>query len=130
MKILPIAFDSLGVRSMATYVETSDDRIFIDPGVSVSPDRFSLPPHRIELDRHREMWQSITRWVDMSDVVVITHYHFDHVRDIPLIGMNFSHWGTIEIYSIPPVFEVVSSHLIDGKIYPNFLVFPKERPSI
>jgi predicted metallo-beta-lactamase superfamily hydrolase len=78
MKILPIAFDSLGVRSMATFVETSDVRIFIDPGVSVSPDRYSLPPHRIELDRHREMWEAITRWVDMSDIVVVTHYHFDH----------------------------------------------------
>jgi predicted metallo-beta-lactamase superfamily hydrolase len=78
MKILPIAFDSLGVRSMATYVETSDVRIFIDPGVSVSPDRYSLPPHRIELDRHREMWEAITRWVNMSDVVIVTHYHFDH----------------------------------------------------
>lgn len=78
MKILPVAFDSLGVRSMATYVETSDVRIFIDPGVSVSPDRYSLPPHRLELDRHREMWQAITRWVDMSDIVIVTHYHFDH----------------------------------------------------
>lgn len=78
MKILPIAFDSLGVRSMATYVETPDVRIFIDPGVSVSPDRYSLPPHRVELDRHREMWEAITRWVDMSDIVVVTHYHFDH----------------------------------------------------
>ena len=78
MKILPVAFDSLGVRSMATYVETSDVRIFIDPGVSVSPDRYSLPPHRIELDRHREMWEAIKRWVGMSDIIVVTHYHFDH----------------------------------------------------
>ncbi len=78
MKVLPIAFDSLGVRSMATYVETSDVRVFIDPGVSVSPDRFSLPPHRIELDRHREMWEAIVRWVGMSDIVIVTHYHFDH----------------------------------------------------
>ena len=89
MKVLPIAFDSLGVRSMATYVETSDVRIFIDPGVSVAPDRYSLPPHRIELDRHREMWEAITRWVDMSDVVVVTHYHFDHHNpDRPEIYKN------------------------------------------
>lgn len=78
MKVLPVAFDSLGVRSMATYVETSGVRVFIDPGVSVSPDRYSLPPHRIELDRHREMWEAITRWVGMSDIVIVTHYHFDH----------------------------------------------------
>ncbi len=78
MKILPIAFDSLGVRSMATYVETNDVRIFIDPGVSVSPDRYSLPPHRIELDRHRDMWEAVKHWLSMSDVVIITHYHYDH----------------------------------------------------
>jgi predicted metallo-beta-lactamase superfamily hydrolase len=48
MKILPVAFESMGVRSMATYVETSDLRIFIDPGVSVSPDRYSMPPHTVE----------------------------------------------------------------------------------
>ncbi|UCG31357.1 MAG: hypothetical protein JSV53_05640 [candidate division WOR-3 bacterium] len=78
MKILPVAFDSLGVRSMATFVETSDVRVFIDPGVSVAPDRYSLPPHRIELDRHREMWEAITKWVSMSDIVIVTHYHFDH----------------------------------------------------
>jgi predicted metallo-beta-lactamase superfamily hydrolase len=89
MKVLPIAFDSLGVRSMATYVETPDVRVFIDPGVAVSPDRYSLPPHRIELDRHREMWEAITRWVEVSDVVIVTHYHFDHHNpDRPEIYAN------------------------------------------
>lgn len=78
MKILPIAFDSFGVRSMATYIETRDVRIFIDPGISLSPDRYSLPPHRIELDRHRELWEKVKHWVGVSDIIVITHYHFDH----------------------------------------------------
>ncbi len=78
MKILPVASDSLGVRSMATYVETKDIKIFIDPGVSISPDRYSLPPHRCELDRHREMWQDIKKWVSIVDIVIITHYHYDH----------------------------------------------------
>lgn len=78
MKVLPVAFESLGVRSMATYVETKDVRIFIDPGVSVSPDRYSMPPHTIELDRRREMLEAIKQWVNVSDVVIITHYHYDH----------------------------------------------------
>lgn len=78
MKVLPIAFDSLGVRSMATYVETDDVRIVIDPGVSVSPDRYSLPPHRIELDRRREMLAAVKHWTSVSDIVIITHYHYDH----------------------------------------------------
>ncbi len=78
MKILPVAFDSLGARSMATYIETEDVRIFIDPGVRVSPDRYSLPPHKIELDRLRRMWEEIRKWVLISDIVIITHYHYDH----------------------------------------------------
>lgn len=78
MKIVPIAFDSLGVRSMATYVETNDVKIVIDPGVSVSPDRYSLPPHRMELDRRREMLAAVERWTSFADIVIITHYHFDH----------------------------------------------------
>jgi predicted metallo-beta-lactamase superfamily hydrolase len=78
MKVLPIAFDSMGVRSMATYVETDDVKIVIDPGVSVSPDRYSLPPHRIELDRRREMLAAVKHWTSVADIVIITHYHYDH----------------------------------------------------
>ena len=78
MKVLPIAFDSLGVRSMATYVETGDVKIVIDPGVSVSPDRYSLPPHRIELDRRREMLAAVKHWTNVADIVIVTHYHYDH----------------------------------------------------
>lgn len=78
MKIKPIAFESLGVRSMATYVETQDVKIFIDPGASVSPDRYSLPPHKIELDRYYKIWESVKQWVLASDLVIITHYHNDH----------------------------------------------------
>jgi predicted metallo-beta-lactamase superfamily hydrolase len=85
MKILPVAFDSLGVRSMATYVETNDVRIFIDPGIALSPDRYSLPPHQLELDRHRELWNQVKHWVSVSDIVVLTHYHYDHHNPDELI---------------------------------------------
>ncbi len=78
VKILPVAFDSLGVRSMATYVETTDVRIFIDPGIALSPDRYSLPPHQLELDRYRELWNQVKHWVGVSDIIVLTHYHYDH----------------------------------------------------
>ncbi len=78
MKILPVAFDSFGVRSMATYLETGDIRVFIDPGVSISPDRYSLPPHRLEIDRHREKWEEIKGWAKGCDIIIVTHYHYDH----------------------------------------------------
>uniref|UniRef100_A0A7V1EH48 MBL fold metallo-hydrolase n=1 Tax=candidate division WOR-3 bacterium TaxID=2052148 RepID=A0A7V1EH48_UNCW3 len=78
MKILPVAFDSFGARSMATYLETKDVKIFIDPAVALSPDRYSLPPHKVEIDRHKKLWDDIKKWVALSDVVIITHYHYDH----------------------------------------------------
>ena len=51
-KIIPLAAESLGVRSMCTYVETPDLRILIDPGVSLGP-RFGLLPHPKEYEAIR-----------------------------------------------------------------------------
>jgi len=78
MKIIPLAFDSFGVRSMATYVETKDIKILIDPGVSLGPSRYHLPPHRIEIERERELWEVIKEYANKSDLLIVTHYHYDH----------------------------------------------------
>lgn len=78
MKINPIAFDSLGTRSMATYVETGDLKILIDPAVALAPTRSGLPPHPIEVQRMEEHWREIKRFAYKSDVLIVTHYHFDH----------------------------------------------------
>jgi hypothetical protein len=88
MKIVPIAFDSLGTRGMATYVETKDVKIFIDPGVSLAPIRYSLPPHPIELKRLDEHWKEIVKLAKQSDVLTITHYHYDH----------YNPWEDLKIY--------------------------------
>lgn len=77
MRIKPIAFDSMGVRSMATFVE-SDVNVFIDPSVSLAPLRYGLPPHRVEIERMKEKWEEIKSFVAKSDVVIVTHYHYDH----------------------------------------------------
>jgi predicted metallo-beta-lactamase superfamily hydrolase len=37
MKVIPLAADSLGVRSMATYVEVADTGVLIDPGATLAP---------------------------------------------------------------------------------------------
>ncbi len=73
-----IAFDSLGVRSMATVVETSDLKIFIDPSVALAPRRYGLPPHEREVERMRELAKEIEDEAMDSDVIIITHYHYDH----------------------------------------------------
>jgi len=84
LKILPLAFDSLGTRSMATLVETADLRILIDPGAALGPSRYGLPPHPIEKERLKEHKKKIKEAAKDADVLVITHYHFDHyLRDFP-----------------------------------------------
>ena len=62
--------------------------------------------------------------------ILITHCHYDHVRDIPTLAMNLSYRGVLEIYSIPSVFDILSSCLLNGKIYPNFLEWPTEQPAV
>lgn len=78
MKILPLASDSMGVRSMATFVETNGLKIIIDPGVALGPMRDGLPPHREEIKKMNENMEKIKDFLEMSDIVIITHYHYDH----------------------------------------------------
>ena len=78
MKILPIAFDSLGTRGMATYVETSDLKLFIDPAVALAPNRNGYPPHPLELQREAEQWEQIQGLARQCQVLIVTHYHYDH----------------------------------------------------
>lgn len=78
MKIKPIAFDSFGARSMCTVVEIKDLKIIIDPSVALGPKRYGLPPHEIEIKRKEELWQKIKRETLNADIVIVTHYHYDH----------------------------------------------------
>ncbi len=63
---------------MATFIDAGDVSIFIDPAVSLAPRRFSLPPHELEWRRLREVAERIERRAGEADVVIITHYHYDH----------------------------------------------------
>ncbi len=63
--------------------------------------------------------------------ILLTHQHYDHIRDIPAIAMNFFlHETTINIYSIPPVYDTLTTHLLNDKLYPNFLERPQGNPTI
>ncbi|MCE4602227.1 MAG: MBL fold metallo-hydrolase [Desulfurococcales archaeon] len=84
MRIRVIAADSMGVRSIATVVEACGHVVGIDLGAALGPRRYGLPPHPIELKRLEESLDSVYRWILDSDIVIITHYHYDHyVRDRP-----------------------------------------------
>jgi predicted metallo-beta-lactamase superfamily hydrolase len=78
MKVLPMASESLGVRSMATYVETKDCKIFIDPSASLGPNRYGLSPHQKELETLYITKQKIAEVAESCNMLVISHYHYDH----------------------------------------------------
>ncbi|MCY0882641.1 MBL fold metallo-hydrolase [Acidianus infernus] len=78
MEIKPLAFESLGVRSQATFIETKDVRILVDPAVSLAPRRYGLPPHQREVDRLTELAKVITEKAREADIIIVTHYHYDH----------------------------------------------------
>ena len=53
--------------------------------------------------------------------LLITHQHFDHVRDIPTLGLTTT--GSpepIHLYGLPATLESVHAHFLDGLVYPDF----------
>jgi predicted metallo-beta-lactamase superfamily hydrolase len=63
---------------MATFVETDDLKILMDPGVSLAPLRYGLGPHPLEWQRLDETWETVKQYAENSDVLIVTHYHYDH----------------------------------------------------
>lgn len=78
MKIKILGGESLGCRSLATYVEAGGLKIFIDPGVALAPNRYGLPPHQLEIEARDMVWSEIVDYASHSDIIIITHYHYDH----------------------------------------------------
>lgn len=78
IRVVPLAAESLGVRSMCTFVETSDVRILLDAGVSLCPNRFGLPPHPEEFNAIVECRKRVADAAKKADIVTISHYHYDH----------------------------------------------------
>jgi len=78
IKVVPVAAESLGVRSMCTFVETPDVKVLLDAGVSLGPNRFGFPPHPKEYKALAECRKRIAEMAEKAEVVTISHYHFDH----------------------------------------------------
>jgi Cft2 family RNA processing exonuclease len=65
------------------------------------------------------------------DAVLLTHQHYDHIRDIPSLALNLSrHDGHISIYATDHVGDIIETHLLNGKVYPKFQSIPVSKPAI
>ena len=83
MRVIPLAAESLGVRSMATYVEVADTAILIDPGATLAAARYGLPPAEAEWEALRRANDRISAYAARASVVFVSHYHEDHYRSDP-----------------------------------------------
>ena len=63
--------------------------------------------------------------------ILLTHEHYDHIRDVPAIAINFFLKGTtINVYSTQPVYDALTTYLLNGRLYPKFLEQPPGKPTI
>lgn len=77
IKFEPVCFESLGAKSSCTLVTTPDVNILIDPGVAMLQPSF--PASQAEKLSWREQGKgSIREASGRAEVVVISHYHYDH----------------------------------------------------
>lgn len=63
--------------------------------------------------------------------VLLTHQHYDHVRDVLALAMNlYLSDNAVDVYSALPARDVLGSHFFDGDLFPNFLETPQENPVV
>ena len=51
--------------------------------------------------------------------ILLSHGHYDHIRAVPAFAFNNSD-RTTKVIATPKTLEILSSHLIDGVVYPEF----------
>ncbi|MGH7267337.1 MAG: MBL fold metallo-hydrolase [Candidatus Rokuibacteriota bacterium] len=93
MRVIPLAAESLGVRSMATYVEAGDLRLLIDPGATVSPKRYGLDPTPEEAEALKRALDRIEGYARRASLITVSHYHADHYREEPDVYAGRRVWA-------------------------------------
>lgn len=76
----PIWADSLGAKTSCTLVQTPDISVLIDPGVAVMQPSFPASWAKKFYWKAQAM-RAIKRASKKADVIVISHYHYDHFTD-------------------------------------------------
>ena len=80
MQFKPIWSDSLGAKSSCTFIETPDIKILIDPGAAIMQPSFPAPVTK-KMQWLRKAKSAIRKASKKADLIVISHYHYDHFTD-------------------------------------------------
>jgi predicted metallo-beta-lactamase superfamily hydrolase len=84
MNIIPLAAESMGCQSMATFVETKNLSILIDPGANLESLRYGLPPHPLEQWCLKKLRDRIQLFSKSANIIIITHYDYAHFNPTSL----------------------------------------------
>jgi len=120
IRVVPLAEESFGVRSMCTYVETSDVKVLLDAGASLAPNRFGYPPHPREYQAIAECRERISKAAEKADVVTLSHYHFDH--HTPSYTDWFCNWSSADVAK-----KIYDGKLVLVKSYRSMANFSQRR---
>ncbi|MFH1652015.1 MAG: MBL fold metallo-hydrolase [Chloroflexota bacterium] len=65
------------------------------------------------------------------EAILLTHQHYDHIRDIPTIARNLYHQGiSLNVWTTPEVRAAIEAHLLNGEVYPRFQDLPADKPTV
>jgi len=120
IKVIPLAAESFGVRSMCTYVETTDLKVLLDAGVSLAPNRHGFPPHPKEYEAIRKCREKISKAAEQAEIVTLSHYHFDH--HTPSYTDWFCNWSSENVAK-----EIYEGKLVLVKNYRSMINFSQRR---
>ena len=118
MKVLPIAADSLGVRSMATLVTAEGGSLLLDPGVTVAGERFGLGPTNVERSVYTRTAAQVVEVAHRADALLVTSYGPGHVNLLPDAPLE------TPVYAKIP--RMLAEHRESRRVFP--LVSSEQRP--
>jgi predicted metallo-beta-lactamase superfamily hydrolase len=82
LKIVPLGEESFGIRSMCVKVDVEGTIFILDPGASLAPRRFGLPPHPLEIDAIKKFRERLYDDFKEVEYLFISHYHRDHFTPV------------------------------------------------
>ena len=77
ISVMPVWFDSMGAKSMCTYIETPEVKLIIDPGYAIIQHSYPLDEED-KLDFLKAAEERVKKYTKKADIVIITHFHYDH----------------------------------------------------
>lgn len=85
-----LAAESLGVRALCCEVIKGDQKVLIDPGISLGYTRHGLKPHPIQVAVDELIRENILRELKYATDIVFSHFHGDHIpfREANIYQLN------------------------------------------